>query len=62
MRRAIAAQRTGVHRGVVAGELGGAGGAQAVAQARDHDLERLVGQADGRRRGRFAGPSGSVIE
>src|SRR2546422_6331348 len=38
---------------VVSSELGGPRGAQAVAEARDHDLVRLVGQADLGRRHRL---------
>ena len=45
-------QRLAAHRvefGVVAGELGGAGDAQALAEARENELVAIVGQADGRR-------------
>ena len=63
MRAAIAAQRTGFTRGVVAGELRSAGGAQTVAEARNHDLESFVGKAHAGRRGALPlGPSGNVIE
>ena len=49
VRRVSASQRTGLSVRSVARELGGAGDAHAVAEARQHDLPREVGQRHRRR-------------